>query len=211
MKANEVEAARRELGALRRIALAQLAVGLAAALAAVPTAAVDARLAVALGVSAAFETLLAAASATRRRALVASLALRREAYLIADVRRYGEKLTATATRRAFARSIASVLRAAATDRAGVYLTDRVVSQAPALVGLARALVEPGNRVDPTAMAACQQLLTDGRTSPLLNPALAPTELDAVLRRIHRGIHGRPPTGRMMPTAGEVAVPSRRRT
>ena len=168
------------------------------------------RLVVALGVSAAFETQPAAASATRRRAFVASLALRCEAYLIAEVRRYGEKLTAAATRRAFARSIVSVLRAA-TERAGVDLTGRVVSEAPALVGLARALVEPGNRVDPTAMAACKQLLTDGRTSALLNPALEPTELEAVLRRIHDGIHRRPATGTMMPTTGEVAVSSRRRT
>lgn len=191
MEARTIEEAAREVRGLRRTALEQVAVGLAAALVAVLTAVVDARLAVAFGAGAAFEAMLAIASTTRRRALVASLALRREAYLIPEVRRYGEKLTTAATRRGFARSIAAVLRAAATDGAGVDLTDRVVSQAPALAGLARALVEPGNLVDPTAMAACEQLLTNGRTSPLLNPALAPTELDAVLRRIHGGIHPRP--------------------
>lgn len=111
--------------------------------------------------------------------------------MIPEVRRYGEKLTETRARRALARSIAALLRAVATDGAGVYLADRVVSQAPALAGLARALIEPGNLVDPTAMAACEQLLTDGRASPLLNPALAPAELDAVLRRIHGGIHPSP--------------------
>jgi hypothetical protein len=193
MNAREIEAAAGEVVALRQIASAQFALGLAAALAAALTVAVDARLAVALGAGAALEVLLAAASAARRRALVADLALSREAYVIPEVRRYGEELTESEARRALARSIAAVLRAVATDGAGVYLADRVVSQAPALAGLARALVEPGNLVDPTAMVACEQLLTDGRASPLMNPALSPTELDAVLRRIHGGIH--PPLGR----------------
>ena len=67
-------------------------------------------------------------------------------------------------------------RAAATDRAGLDLTNRVVSQAPALAGLARALIEPANAVDPIAMATCD-------------------ELDAVLRRIHP----RSPTGASTPS------------
>lgn len=193
MTAPEIEAAAREVVALRQIASAQIALGLAAALAAALTVAFDTRLAVALGAGAALGVLLAAASATNQRALVADLALSREAYVIPEVRRYGQKLTEVEVRRALARSIAGVLRAVATDGAGVYLADRVVAQAPALAGLARALVEPGNLVDPTAMVACEQLLTDGRASPLMNPALSPTELDAVLRRIHGGIH--PPPGR----------------
>lgn len=191
MKAEEIEAAAREVAAERRLAFAQLALGLAAALAAVLTVAVDARLGAAFGAGAALEVLLAAASAGRRRVLVASLALRREAYLIPEVRRYGEKLTAAAARRTFALAIAAVLRAASTGRAEPDVAERVAAQAPALAGLARALVEPGNVVEATAMAACRQLLTDGRASPLLNPALAPTELEAVLRRIHGGIHSRP--------------------
>lgn len=190
MKAREIEDAGREVAALRQIAFVQLALSFAAALAASLTVEVDGRLAVAFGAGAGVEALLAVASTARRRALVASLALRREAYLIPEVRRYGEELTAASTRRAFARSIASVLRATAADSPGVYLADRVVLRAPALAGLARVLLEPGNVVDPTAMAACKQLLTDGGTSPLLNPALAPTELDAVLRRIHGGIYPR---------------------
>lgn len=191
MNAREIDAAAREVVVLRQTACAQFALGLAAALAAALTVAVDARLAAALGAGAALEVLLTATTAARRRALVAELAVSREAYVIPEVRRYGEKLTETGARRALARSIAAVLRAAATDGAGVYLADRVVSQAPALAGLARALIEPGDLVDPTAMAACEQLLTDGRTSPLLNPALAPAELDAVLQYIHGGIHPRP--------------------
>ena len=193
MNTREIEAAAREVVALRHLASAQFALGLAAALTAAVTVAVDARLAAALGAGVALEVLLAAASAARRRALVAALAVSREAYVIPEVRRYGEQLTEIGARRALSRSIAAVLRAAATDGAGVYLADRVVSQAPALAGLARALVEPDNLVDPTAMAACEQLLTDGRMSPLLNPALPPDELDAALRRIHGGI--RPRLGR----------------
>lgn len=190
MSTREVGDAAREVTALRRVAVAQSALGLAAAVAALVVVTVDTRLAVAFGAGAALETLLAATTAARRRALVASLAFSREAYLIPEVRRYGEELIGVSTRRAFARLIASVLKAAATDDPGLYLVDRVASQAPALAGLARALLEPDNTVDPVAMAACKQLLTDGSASPLLNPALAPTELESLLRRIHAGIRPR---------------------
>lgn len=191
MNAREIDAAARDVASLRQIASAQIALGLVAGFAAELTFALDARLAAAFGAGAVVEALLAALSAARRRALVADLALHHEAYEIPEVRHYGERLTTAATRRAFARSIAIVLRSAATDGPGVYLADRVVSQAPALAGLARALVEPENVVEPTAMAACEQLLTDGRASPLLNPALGPSELEAAVRRIHGGIHPRP--------------------
>jgi hypothetical protein len=190
MNTREINDAAREVIALSRVAFAQSALSLAAAVASLVVVAVDARLAVAFGAGAVLETLLAVVTTARRRALVASLALSREAYLIPEVRRYGEELTAVNTRRAFAGLIASVLKAAATEDPGLYLVDRVVSQAPALAGLARALLEPDNTVDPVAMAACKQLLTDGASSPLLNPALAPTELDAFLRRIHGGIRPR---------------------
>ena len=80
-----------------------------------------------------------------------------------------------------------MLRDASDSRPGVELVERVTWQAPALAALARALLEPENAVEPTAMAACAQLLTDGRASPLLNPALPRTELERVLRRIHAGI------------------------
>lgn len=190
MSAREIEDAAREVTSLRQLAFAQSVLSLAAAAAALVVVAVDTRLAVAFGAGAILETLLQVATTARRRALVASLALTREAYLLPEVRRYGEGLTAVSTRRAFARSIASVLKAAATDDPGLFLADRVVSQAPALAGLARALLESDNVVDPTAMAECKQLLTDGAASPLLNPALAPIELDATLRRIHQGIRPR---------------------
>lgn len=199
LSVREIRAAAGEVEALRKLAFAQRALGAAAALAAGVASAVDARLALALWAGAGVEALLAVATAGQRRLLVASLALEPEAYAIGEVYRYGRKLTGAATRRTFARSIAEMLRAAGAEGAGVYLSDRVIAQAPALTGLGRALVQPGSRVEPTAMAALEQLLTDGRLSPLLNPALAPDELDAALRRIHRGIH--PPREELRPPAG----------
>lgn len=187
MDARTVNQAGNELASLGRLALQRLALSVAAALAAAPAGLVDGSLAVAFAVGAVVEAILALASESRRRALVASLAVHREAYLLLEVRRYGATLVTMESRRALAHAIASLLRQASRAQAGVVLTDRVIRQAPALAALGRALVEPGNVVEPTAVAACVQLLTDGRSSPLLNPALPRGELDRALRRIHAGI------------------------
>ena len=149
------------------------------------------RLAIAFGAGAVFEAILALMSSTQRRAIVASLAVDREAYLLPEVRRHGAVLATMKSRRALARSIASMLRDASGSRVGVELVDRVTWQAPALAALAHALIEPENVVEPTAMAACVQLLTDGLLSPLLNPALPRAELERALRSIHAGISPRP--------------------
>lgn len=191
MDARALSQAAAELASLRRLALERLAVALGAVLVVGPATFVSPSLAVALGVGAVFETALALGSSARHRATVASLAVRREAYLIPEVRRYGAALATMKSRRTLARSIASLLRDASGPRVGVELVKRVAWQAPALAALARALIEADNVVEPTAMAACVQLLTDGRASPLLNPALPRTELDRALRRIHAGISPRP--------------------
>lgn len=194
MDAETVTRAAGELASLRRLARQQAAVALAAALGSAPAVLLDPRLAVALGVGAGFEAVLACTTWARRRTIVASLAVHREAYLLADVRGYGAALATMKSRRRLARSIASMLRDASDARPGVELVERVVWQAPVLAALAHALVEPENVVEPTAMAACAQLLADGRASPLLNPALPRTDLDRVLRRIHAGITPRPQPG-----------------
>ncbi len=194
MDARTVSQAAGELASLRRLALQRLAVALGALLVAGPAALLNMRLAVAFGAGAAFEAILALMSSAQRRAIVASLALHREAYLLPEVRRHGAALATMKSRRALAGSIGSMLRGASGSRVGVELVDRVTWQAPALAALAKALIEPANAVEPTAMAACAQLLTDGRTSPLLNPALPRGELDGMLRRIHAGISPRPVTG-----------------
>ncbi|GIU94212.1 MAG: hypothetical protein KatS3mg012_0669 [Gaiellaceae bacterium] len=190
MDARTVSQAASELASLRRLTLQQALVALGAALAAGPAALLGTSLALALGAGAAFEAILALATSGRRRAIIASLAVCREAYLLPDVQRHGAALTTMKSRRALARSIAAILRGASGSRLGVDLVDRVTWQAPALAALAHALAEPENVVEPTAMAACMQLLTDGRASPLLNPALPRTELERVLRRIHAGISPR---------------------
>ena len=187
MDAEIVSRAAGELASLRRLARQQAAVALAAALIAAPTALLDPRLALGLGVGASLEGFLTFTTVIRRRTLVTSLALHREAYLLPDVRRYGIRLATMKSRRAFAMVIASLLRDAGGSRTGVELVERVIWQAPALAALARALLQPENAVEPTAMAACAQLLRDGRASPLLNPALPRADLEDVLCRIHAGI------------------------
>ena len=190
MNAGTVSQAARELASLRRLTLQQAAVALGAALVVGPAALLDPSLAVALGAGAVFEAMLAVMTSARRRTIIASLAVHREAYLLAEVRCYGAALATMKSRRALARSIASLLRGASGSRPGAELVDRVTWQAPALAALAHALIERENDVEPTAVAACVQLLTDGRASPLLNPALPRTELERVLGGIHAGISPR---------------------
>jgi hypothetical protein len=192
MDAETVTRAAGELASLRRLARQQSAVAVAAALVAGPSVLLDPSLAFAFAVGASFEAILTFTTRLRRGTVVASLAVHREAYLLPDVRRYGTALATMKSRRSLARTIASMLRDASGSRSGVELVERVIWQAPALAALARALLEPENVVEPTAMADCAQLLTDGRASPLLNPALPRTELDRVLRRIHAGISPPPP-------------------
>lgn len=187
VNAPTVNRAATELASLRRLTLQQAAVALGAAFVAGPALLVDASLAVAFGAGAVFEAILALTTSVRRRAIIASLAVHHEAYLLPEVQRHGAALVTMKSRREVASSIASVLRGASGSQLGVELVDRVVWQAPALAALGHALIEPGNIVEPTAMAACVQLLTDGRASPLLNPALPRTELERVLRGIHAGI------------------------
>ena len=182
-----------ELDSLRRLSLERIAVALGAALVAGPTALIDVRLAVAFGAGAGFGAVLAFTSATQRRAVIAALARHREAYSVPEVRRYGTKLATMESRKALAHSIATLLKDPDRSGAGVALVDRVIWQAPALAALAQALIEPRNAAEPTAMAACSLLLTDGRMSPLLNPALPRAELDETLQRIHAGISPRPRT------------------
>ena len=191
MDARTVSQAAGELASLRRLTHQQVAVALGAALAAGPAALLDVSLAVAFGAGTAFEAVLALTTSARRRAIIASLAVYRGAYLLPEIRRYGTALATMKSRRALARSIASMLSGASGSRPGVELVDRVTWQAPALAALAHALIEPENVVEPTAMAACVQLLEDGRASPLLNPALPRTELERVLRHIQAGISPRP--------------------
>ena len=187
MDAHSVDRAAHKLASLKRLAQERLAVAVEAALIVGPMSLVDLRLGIAIGVGALFELVLVLNSSAQRGSLIASLALDRNAYLLPDVRRYGESLTTMANRRAVARSIASMLRDAGRSRLGVELVDRVTAQAPALAALGCALKDPETVVEPTAMAAFAQLLTDGRMSPLLNPKLPARELELALAGIHAGV------------------------
>ncbi len=184
-----VETAARELVALRRLAVQRGLVAVTAAAVAGLVASVDMRVAVALGAGAIVEAGLAVVSACDRRQLLLALAAHRDSYVLAEVRGFGASLTTPKRRLALARSIAAVLRNSGTFDS-IYILDRVAVEAPALTAIARALADDSAVVEPSAMAALVQLLTDGNGSPLLNPAASRDELRGTVAGILAGIHPR---------------------
>ena len=185
-----VRASAVELVSLQRLAAQQALLAAAAALASALSASFNPRLALAFGAGFVAEALLALGSRCRRRRLLLALAADREAYTLAEVRRFGASLTAPKRRRALARSIAAALREASQSDS-IYLLDRVAAGAPALAMIAQALADEATVVEPTAMAALLQLLTDGAGSPLLNAAVAADELDRTLAPILAAIRPAP--------------------
>jgi hypothetical protein len=147
----------------------------------------EVRLALALAIGAGLALALAAMAAARRRGLVASLALDRDAYVLEDVRHLGERLTTHPARERFARTFASL--AADPERSPpCFSRSRVRAFAPELGLVADELRDPEMQVEPTSAAECRRLLTDGVVSPLLNPDVPVVDLRATLIRIEHGIH-----------------------
>lgn len=188
----DVRASAVELVSLRRLAAQQTQLAAAAALASALSVSFNLRLAVAFGAGVVAEAVLAHGSRCRRRRLLLALAADREAYTLAEVRCFGTSLTAPKTRRTLALSIAAALRESSRSDS-IYMLDRVAAAAPALVLIAQALADDATVVEPTAMAALMQLLTDGAGSPLLNAAVAADELDHTLAPILAGIRPAPET------------------
>jgi len=164
-----------------------------AALAAAPCALVSPRLALVMGVAAGSAALLAACSFLRLRGLVRELALDPDAYLIADVRRYGARMVEPRQRRRLARSLLR-LRADAAAPQSLVVRSRVARCWPELEALARELASPEHTVEPTSAVACYELLTNSISSPLYNPLLPDDELTVNLHHIRAGIHRREPDG-----------------
>ena len=182
----DVKASAAELVSLQRLAAQQALLAAAAALASALSASFNPQLAVALGAGFVAEGLLALGSRCRRRRLLLALAADREAYTLAEVRRFGASLTAPNKRRALARSVTTALRESSRSDS-IYVLDRVAAGAPALALIAQGLADEATVVEPTAMAALLLLLTDGAGSPLLNAAVAPDEVGRTLAPILAGI------------------------
>lgn len=162
-------------------------VAVCAALLSLPLLLLSPRLALVVGIAAGGEALLAAYSYARRRRLVRTLARDREAYTIADVRRYGARMTEPKRRVSLGGSLRSLRLDAAKPRS-LFLGDRVERYWPELEAIAEALVSPEIVAEPSSVIACHELLTNGAESPLLNPLISEDELEARLRDIRAGLN-----------------------
>jgi hypothetical protein len=143
-------------------------------------------LAIALILGAAAETSLCALAHSRRRALIARLAVESDAYVIPAVREYGDLLVGPRQRERLGRWLVEVV-----DDAGypdsLYLAERVAEHAGQIRAVAAELMAPGACVQPVSAATCRRLLTVATESPLYNPHLPAVDLRSMLFRIHTGI------------------------
>jgi hypothetical protein len=140
----------------------------------------------ALLIGAGFAALLALANLLARRDAVARLALDPSAYTLAEVRRYGDRLTLPTERQRLAAWLQEVVREAPIP-GNWYLADRVARYAAQLESLANDLAAPRGNVLPASAAACLRLLTHATESPLYNPDVPAEELPAMIQRIRHGI------------------------
>jgi hypothetical protein len=124
--------------------------------------------------------LLALRAFWRHWELVDRLLLERDAYRIREVRERAQRSSTIENRHSLARSIRSVLKEPG------YASSAVRAAAGELQALARDLDDPGLALDPACAVACERLLTDGGTSPLLNVALPADDTWARVRQIRAG-------------------------
>ena len=191
MTAREVDTAAAQMKLIQgqrrwRLLMSAAAAGLAAACFSASHAALGAAL-VAGSVAA---LALALLDTTRRRELIAELALNAHAYSVPAVKRYGESLVAPRGRLRIAAALDRVVRNAGAPGT-VYLASRVEACRDDIKALATTLRAPGARPEPTSIALCWRLLTRGAESPLYNRRVPAEELRAALRRIHNGVRRAP--------------------
>jgi len=181
MTARSLETTRDRLSSLRVEALEDAALGsLALALSLVATR-VAPGLAVPLLLGGLTALCFAVRSYWRRWDLIDGLLLDREAYAIADVRSRGERSATLENRRMLADSARRLLVCPCLSA-----PERVRSLAVELEKLADDLDDRGLLLDPTCAVACERLLTDASTSPLLNAELPVEDARARLLRIEAG-------------------------
>jgi len=182
--ARELELAESEVRRRSAQVLHAIALACAAAMGALGFAWWSTPVAIALGVGASTEAVVAAVLVQSRRDRLERLALEPAAYAISDVKRYGRRCVRQRERLA-----ASLARMVADARVpgSLYLSDRVLQFRLDLEALSRALASSAANVHPTSAVACRRLLTRPVESPLYNPRLGSDELRAALRRIGQGI------------------------
>lgn len=180
--ANKLRSARRRTVECATLAL----VTFAGAIAAAPF---STRFALVLGAGATGEALLSAVARMARRDQIAQLALEPAAYVLPEVRQYGEESAQPHQRERLAAWLEE-LPALSRLPGTIYLADRIERVAADLESIARELAVPSADVDPASAVACRRLLTDAVGSSLYNPRVPAEDLDLVLRRIRIGIRRR---------------------
>lgn len=123
----------------------------------------------------------------RRWDLVDRLLLEREAYEIAEVRARAEHMALLDNRQSLACSIRWRLEHAS---AFAEPDGRLLRVVPDLRALADELVDETLELDPLRAVECERLLTDGITSPLVDPTASIDELYAWICRIRAGLKPR---------------------
>jgi hypothetical protein len=186
MTARQLDRAAARLDGLRNQRRSRLAVGAAAAAAAAIALIVSNALAISVGIGVAAMVTLAVSDTFRRRELLARLALNPNAYVVPDVKRYGDRLTVPRGRRRLAKALERVIIHAGTPYS-YCIGDRVHKFRRELETLAALLRSPETRVEPTSVAHCWRLLTRAAESPLYNWELPADELGFQVRQIQLGI------------------------
>jgi hypothetical protein len=141
-------------------------------------------LASALGIAALVEAVVVAVLVMRCRQLLEHLALVSSAYEIPEVAQYGHRATRRRERERMAEAIGRLL----TDGVGrpvLWLPERVAALEIELQAMSEALRTAGPTVQPRAMVACRQLVTNPVKSGLYNPDLPIEEVRTRLQAITR--------------------------
>lgn len=175
----------RRLRQARRYSRHAFALSGATGIGALAAMTVDPLLATALGLGAVLELGLGVLARLRLRELLMSLAVDPTAYVIPDVRRFGERLVAPRSRTGIARLLRTQVVAPARGRRPI--RQRVTEHRDELDQLTRLLAARDVRVEPTAAALLVRLLTRPAESPLYNPRLPAADLGAALARVQAGI------------------------
>jgi hypothetical protein len=188
MTARQVDRAAERLDGLRQKRRSRLAVSAVAAAAAGVAlwASHSSSLAISLGAGIVVMALLAFNDTCRRRELLARLALNPHAYVVPDVKSYGEDLVAPRGRERLAASLDRMLKHAGTP-ASYCIAERVNKYRGQIEALADSLRAPKTRVEPTSVALCWQLLTRAAESPLYNGNIPADDLGFQVQRIQAGI------------------------
>jgi hypothetical protein len=191
MTARQVDRAAERLDGIRQRRRGRLvALGLAAA-AALVALTQSTTLAISFGLGALVMALLAFSDTCRRRELLARLALNPNAYVVPEVKRYGDYLVGPRGRKRLAASLDRVLSHAGTPMS-YCIGERVNKFRDEIEALAASLRAPKTDVEPTSVALCWRLLTRAAESPLYNGNIPADDLGFQVQRIQAGIR-RPAT------------------